>query len=93
MITNYFVSLKPLAINNLPTEVEVGDDVSSETLLIVIDATDPAVDKISCMLSSVLPNTTNFRLDDYLNGSMYLIYFFLNLDLSHFVAKYILGHK
>lgn len=85
--------MKPLAINNLPTEVELGDDVSSETLLIVINATDPAADKISCMLSSVLPNTTNFRLDDYLNGSMYLILFFFNLDLSHFVAKYILGHK
>lgn len=76
LITNYFVSLKPLAINNLPTEVELGDDVSSETLLIVINATDPAADSISCILSSILPNTTNFRLDDYLNGSMYLIHFF-----------------
>lgn len=88
LIPNYFVSLKPLAINNLPTEVELGEDVSSETLLIVINATDPAADSISCILSSILPNTTNFRLDDYLNGSMYLIHFF-NLDLSHFVAKYI----
>eukprot|EP00105_Crassostrea_gigas_P046316 XP_019930464.1 PREDICTED: uncharacterized protein LOC105347825 [Crassostrea gigas] len=67
----------PLAINNLPTEVELGDDVSSETLLIVINATDPAADSISCILSSILPNTTNFRLDDYLNGTAGV---FLNAD-------------
>lgn len=59
----------PLAINNLPTEVELGDDVTSETLLIVINATDPAALSISCMQTSILPETTNFRLDDYMNGT------------------------
>ncbi|XP_065927927.1 uncharacterized protein [Magallana gigas] len=67
----------PLAINNLPTEVELGDDTSSETLLIVINATDPAADSISCMLTSILPETTNFRVDDYLNGTAGV---FLNVD-------------
>lgn len=67
----------PLAINNLPTEVELGDDTSSETLLIVINATDPAADSISCMLTSILPETTNFRVDDYLNGTAGV---FLNAD-------------
>ncbi|XP_065927929.1 uncharacterized protein [Magallana gigas] len=66
---NITTFVQPLAINNLPTEVEIGDDVSFETLLIVINATDPAADSISCILSSILPNTTNFRLDDYLNGT------------------------
>lgn len=89
LIPNYFVSLKPLAINNLPTEVELGEDVSSETLLIVINATDPAADSISCILSSILPNTTNFRLDDYLNGSMYLIHFFKSRSITFCCKIYI----
>uniref|UniRef100_K1QG92 Protocadherin-11 X-linked n=1 Tax=Magallana gigas TaxID=29159 RepID=K1QG92_MAGGI len=72
----------PLAINNLPTEVELGDDVSSETLLIVINATDPAADSISCILSSILPNTTNFRLDDYLNGNCESFDFYYELPNS-----------
>lgn len=70
-----FYFWKFLVINNLLIEVEIGDDVSFEILFIVINVIDLVVDSIFCILSLILLNIINFRLDDYLNGSMYDIVF------------------
>ena len=64
-----FHAPKPPTFQNLPTEVELGDDVTEETLLIVVNVTDPNSDSFSCVQTSVLPDTTYFRLVDYTNGS------------------------
>ena len=64
-----FQTPKPPTFQNLPTEVELGDDVTEETLLIVVNVTDPNSDSFSCVQTSVLPDTTYFRLVDYTNGS------------------------
>ncbi|XP_048756447.2 uncharacterized protein LOC125667124 [Ostrea edulis] len=73
-ITSYAV---PPAFNNLPTEVELGDDVTAETLLIVINVTDESAPSIICTETSILPDTQYFRLDDYQNGSAAV---YLNAD-------------
>lgn len=70
-----FYFWKFLVINNLLIEVEIGDDVSFEILFIVINVIDLVVDSIFCILSLILLNIINFRLDDYLNGSMVDIVF------------------
>lgn len=62
-------------INNLLMEVELGDDISFEILFIVINVIDLVVDSIFCMLIFILLEIINFRVDDYLNGSMYYIVF------------------
>ncbi|XP_062566950.1 uncharacterized protein LOC134229254 [Saccostrea cucullata] len=73
-ITSYSV---PPSFHNLPTEVEIGDDVTEETLLIVINATDESAPTITCTETSILPETQFFRLDDYMNGSAAV---YLNAD-------------
>ncbi|XP_061177187.1 uncharacterized protein LOC133185912 [Saccostrea echinata] len=73
-ITSYSV---PPSFHNLPTEVEIGDDVTEETLLIVINATDESAPFIICTKTSILPETQFFRLDDYMNGSAAV---YLNAD-------------
>ncbi|XP_062566951.1 uncharacterized protein LOC134229255 [Saccostrea cucullata] len=65
-ITSFAV---PPSFHNLPTEVELGDDVTAETLLIVVNVTDESAPSIICAQTSILPETQYFRLDDYMNGS------------------------
>lgn len=58
-------------------KVELGDDVTDERLLIVINVTDPRTHLISCVQTSVSPNATYFRLHDYRNGSEYFSFYAL----------------
>ncbi|XP_062566956.1 uncharacterized protein LOC134229260 [Saccostrea cucullata] len=73
-ITSFFV---PPAFHNLPTEVEIGDDVKAETLLIIINMTDGYASSIICTKTSMFPETQFFRLDDYMNGTAAV---YLNAD-------------
>nr|XP_022291881.1 uncharacterized protein LOC111103132 [Crassostrea virginica] len=82
IVVNITTFPEPSTFQNLPAEVELGDDVTEETLLIVINVTDPNSDSFSCVQTSVLPNTTYFRLHDYMNGTA-AIYLNANSSLDH----------
>ncbi|XP_048744688.2 cadherin-23-like isoform X2 [Ostrea edulis] len=68
-VTNF-----PPVINNLPASVEVSEDVSVETQLIVLDVTDASLaDTVTCTITSVTPTLTALYLRYAVGTSNYAI--------------------